>query len=161
MNLSPDICPKCGHKFSPAAPEPSWCPGCGKLCSAYEQSDDPEPLGPDELPETPKERARWRVWFWVLFLLGPALAILSVSMSRMLLNQWLGWLGPFARPALAPLFVLFASAGGAGFCLAKLWRPRRPIGGQLAFAFAMGIVLMMVYAGIAFAGCVIASSTAR
>src|SRR6266496_462882 len=69
MTASPTSCLKCGHQFPLGAPEPSWCPDCGKLCSAYDVPD--EPPEPDEIPETPQEQRGLKVWFWVLFLGGP------------------------------------------------------------------------------------------
>lgn len=143
MTDSPTNCLKCGHQFPPGAPEPCWCPDCGKLCSAYDVPD--EPPGPDEIPETPQDKRRLRVWFWVMFLGGP----LGAGLGALLAGKTAFWmpaaLKPFAPTGAEPLLALFAGAGGAGFCLARMWYPRRALGAQLVLAFALGSALFLVY----------------
>jgi len=71
MNRSPEICVECEHRFPPGAPEPSWCPCCGRLCSASDEAKEPadaiEPFG---------TRAFGRI-FWIVFLGAPAVALVA------------------------------------------------------------------------------------
>ena len=61
--VGPRICRKCGHTFPPGAPEPSWCPQCGALCSVHDEAAAPKPLAEDETPELREDKARWRPRF--------------------------------------------------------------------------------------------------
>jgi hypothetical protein len=140
-------CLKCGHRFAPGAPEPSWCPGCGELCSAYDVPD--EPPEPDEIPETPQDQRRLTVWFWVLFVGGPVGAGLAFLFGSQLPSLLPAALQPLALAGMEPLLALLAGAGGAGFCLARMRCPRRSLGAQLVFGAAMGGALLFAYLGLA------------
>ena len=153
MTVSPASCLKCGHQFAPGAPEPSWCPDCGKLCSAYDVPD--EPPEPDEIPETPQEQRGLKVWFWVLFLGGPIGAGLAFLFAGQVNSIMPGALQSFAPTGSEPLIALLAGASGAGFCLARMWYPRRSLGAQLVLAAAMGVALMIAYLGLAVVICAI------
>lgn len=146
-SASPTRCLKCGQLLSPGAPEPSWCPNCGALCSAFDVPDDPP--DPDEIPETPQEQRRLRVWFVVLFLAGPVAAGFAFILSGRISSLLPGTLQPLSLGGLEPLLALFAGAGGAGFCLARMWYPRRSLGAQLVFGVGMGAALMFAYLGLA------------
>src|SRR5262245_41247197 len=153
MTASPTQCVKCGHQFPPHAPEPSWCPGCGRLCSAFDSQDEPAEPEPEEIPETPQEQHRLRVWFWVFFLGGPVVAGLAFFFGGNVPSLLPAALRPpaFALPPglEEPLLALFAGAGGAGFCVARTWYPRRSLGAQLLLGAALGPALIFAYVGIA------------
>ncbi len=153
MTASPTSCLKCGHQFPLGAPEPSWCPDCGKLCSAYDVPD--EPPEPDEIPETPQEQRGLKVWFWVLFLGGPIGAGLGFLFGGQAPLLMPGALQSFAPNGSEPLLALFAGAGGAGFCLARMWYPRRSLGAQVVFGAAMGGALFFAYLVLAAVVCAI------
>lgn len=153
MTASPTSCLKCGFQFAPGAPEPSWCPDCGKLCSAFDVPD--EPPEPDEIPETPQEQRGLKVWFWVLFLGGPVAAGLALLFGGQISSLLPAALRPFALIGMEPLIALFAGAGGAGFCLARMWHPRRSLRAQLVFGAAMGGMLFFAYLVLAAVLCAI------
>ena len=153
MTASPTHCLKCGHRLTPGAPEPSWCPNCGELCSAFDVPD--EPPDPDEIPETPQEQRRLRVWFCVLFLAGPVAAGLAFILSGRISSLLPRTLQPLSLGGLEPLVALFAGASGAGFCLARMWYPRRSLGAQVVLGAAMGGALMLAYLGLAVVVCAI------
>jgi len=144
VTASPTQCLKCGHQFAPGAPEPSWCPDCGRLCSAYDVPD--EPPGPDEIPETPQDKRRLWVWFWVMFLGGPVAAGVAALLAGKIAFWMPGALKPVAPTGAEPLLALFAGAGGAGFCLARMWYPRRSLRAQIVLAFALGCAVFLAYA---------------
>ena len=121
------------------------------MCSAYDVPD--EPPGPDEIPETPQEQRRLKVWFWVLFLGGPVAAGLAVLFAGQIPSLLPGALQPFALTGMEPLLALLAGAGGAGFCVARLRYPRRSLGAQLVFGAALGAALLFAYLGFAAVVC--------
>lgn len=147
MTASPTSCLKCGHQFPPGTPEPSWCPGCGRLCSAYDVPE--EPPDPDEIPETPQEQRRSWVWFWVFFLGGPIGAGVAFMLAGKIPSLVPAALVPFTLTGAEPMFALLAGAGGAGFCVARRWYPRRSLGVQLVLAVAMGAAMLIAYLGLA------------
>ena len=153
MIASPTSCLNCGHRFPPGAPEPSWCPDCGKSCSAYDVPD--EPPEPDEIPETPQEQRGLKVWFWVLFLGGPIGAGLALGFAGQIASLLPAALQPFAPTGTEPLLALFAGAGGAGFCLARMRYPRRSLGAQVVFGAAMAGLLFFAYLVLAAVVCAI------
>ena len=157
MSKSPEVCPKCGRRFVEGSPNPSWCPDRGQLCSS------PEVVEPPPLPEppyfeeyqTPAERRRWRICFWLCFLLTPVAVLLLavgpeffknvISASARQFLQMMTPFGVFGTVAVGAL--------GAGYCLAKLHaKPRTTVGliiSTIAFAFG----LTVVYVAILFVGC--------
>lgn len=168
MNPSPQVCPGCCHVFPPGAPEPSWCPNCGRLCSAFDEPPPPEappvqPAEPEECAVTPGERMRWRVWFWVLLLLGPALVLLGFPLAqaanRLLptgLKSLLNATGPLMLLAL-PLIC----AAGSCFCLAKSQAVRRTAG-ELATFITLGTIGLLIAQVIMLAlGCAVVFQSLR
>lgn len=157
MSKSPEVCPKCGHQLPGGSPDPSWCPGCGELCSS------PAVVEPPPLPEppyfedyqTPVERRRWRICFWLCFLLTPVAVPLFALFPNLFQNvisvpvrqylQMMTPIGIFGTVALGAL--------GAGYCLAKLHAKPRTTGGLIAATIAFAVGLTVVYAAILFVGC--------
>ena len=116
MNLSPEICVQCGYRFPPGAPEPSWCPGCGQLCSA---SDEPE-----ESPgviEAFGTRAFGRI-FWIIFLGAPVVAAVAAIVPQSWMNAVAAKLGlpMIIRPAGLPMTALCAGAACSGWVLGSI-----------------------------------------
>jgi hypothetical protein len=157
MSKSPEVCPKCGHRFHEGSPNPGSCPGCGELCVGAEA------VVPPPLPtsrglnddQTPTERRRWRLCFWLCFLLTPAAVLLVVLSPNLLKNVVPGPPGQFQR-LFAPFGVVgtFAlGAIGSGFCLAKLHARPRTTAGLVVATIAIALGLTIVYAGIFFVGC--------
>jgi hypothetical protein len=159
MSKSPRACPKCGHRFPEGTPDPSWCPGCGELCSGLEVVE-PAPLPPPpdfEAFQTPAERRRWRLCFWLCFLLTPPAVLVTVVLPNLFRSVAPGFAGQFLR-LLAPAGVLgtFAlGALGAGFCLAKLHAKPRTTAGLIGATVAFAVGLAVVYVGILFVGCLV------
>jgi hypothetical protein len=114
-----------------------------------------EPPEPDEIPETPQEQRGLKVWFWVLFLGGPVAAGLALLFGGQISSLLPAALRPFALTGMEPLIALFAGAGGAGFCLARMWHPRRSLRAQLVFGAAMGGMLFFAYLVLAAVVCAI------
>jgi len=159
MSHSPEVCPKCGHRFPEGSPEHSRCPSCGQLCSS-QQVGDPPPLPAQpglDRNQTPAERRRWRLCFWLCFLLSPV-AVLLVGMQTSLLRgigsgpaaQFLRMMVPFGV-----LGTFAAGALGAGYCLAKLHAKPRTTGGLIGATVAFAVGLTVVYVGILFVGCLV------
>jgi hypothetical protein len=67
---------ECEHRFPPGTPEPSWCPCCGRLCSASDEAEEPadviEPFG---------ARAFGRI-FWIIFLGAPVVALVAAIVPQ-------------------------------------------------------------------------------
>ena len=152
MSHSPEVCPKCGHRFPEGSLIPNRCPGCGELCS------NEQVLGPPlEEVQTRGERRRWRLCFWLCFLLTPAAVLLSVLLAGLFSNSASGSAGQFQR-LLAPFGVfpiLALGTLGAGYCLAKLHAKPRTTAGLVGVTVAFAVGLTVVYVGILFVGCLV------
>ena len=114
MSKSPEVCPKCGHRFAEGSPDLSSCPSCGELCSS-QRVTNPPPL--PEAPalhddQTPAERRRWRFCFWLCFLLTPAAVLLLALQPNVFKNVIPGSAGQFLR-MMAPFGVVGTFAAGA------------------------------------------------
>jgi hypothetical protein len=151
-NVAPTVCPQCGHRFPPGAPEPSCCPDCRLLCTGYGESEEIQLPLPDAMPVTAGERAWWRTWSWAFFFIGPLFAVVLALFKRDILSSLPAALRPFVEANSHPLLPLCLSAAGAGFCLAKLWFTRRRFGDILAYAFLISFVVMVLYGAIFLAG---------
>ena len=154
------ICPNCQHEFKTVGQTNFVCYRCGHRWHSREGA-----AGGDDSTETPRDRRRWLIWFWILFLLGPFLAVLAVPMvfSATATRAFPSWLqtvvretGPFS--VLAPLI---AAALGASFCLVRWRRRETSLAGRITATILFAFGLLILYAGIAFAGCVITMSAAR
>ena len=159
MSHSSEVCPKCGHRFPEGNPDPSGCPSCGELGSSQQVVEPPPLSGPSGLDEvqTAGERRRWRLCFWLCFLLTPAAVLLAVLLPNLFKNVVPGSGGQFRR-LLAPfgVFGTFAlGALGGGFCLAKLHAKPRTTAGLIAVTIALALGLTVVYVGILYVGCLI------
>ena len=110
MNPSPEICVECGHRFSPGAPEPSWCPDCGRLCSA---SDEPEERT-EEIEEfgTP---VLGRI-FWIIFLGTTVVAVVAMLLPPTWTLGFTAKLGlpAIIRPSALPMMVALAQGSSGG-----------------------------------------------
>ena len=162
MSKSPEACPKCGHRFPVESPEPSWCPGCGELCSSPELIEPPPLAEPPYFEEyqTPAERRSWRICFWLCFLLTPvAVLLLAVGPSffknviSVSARQFLQMMAPFGIFGTVAVGAL-----GAGYCLAKLHAKPRTTGGLIGATIAFGFGLTVVYVAILFVGCLVIMS---
>ena len=144
MTSSPQICAGCCHVFPPQTPEPTWCPDCGRLCSANDPPYE-EPPPPDEYPMTEEERRRWRQWYWLFLLVSPPMAMLAVPMSRTL-RAWVptAWqpLVSFGAPIMVFLLPV-VGASGAAFCVAKSQRPGRTKAQFMALVLGSGAGILL------------------
>lgn len=116
----------------------------------------PEAPGPDEVL-TRGERRRWRLCFWLCFLLTPAAVLLLALQPNLFKNVIPGSAGQFLR-MMAPFGVVgtfAAGALGAGYCLAKLHAKPRTTAGLIGATVAFAVGLTVVYVGILFVGCLI------
>lgn len=110
---------------------------------------------PEECPLTDAERARWRVWFWVLLLLGPALALLAFPLGRAMEQALPSAWRPFVSTG-GPMMALglpVVAAIGAAFCLAQSQIARRTAGELVAFTLLMALLFLFTEAAIVFVGC--------
>jgi hypothetical protein len=123
------------------------------LCSAYDVPD--EPPEPDEIPETPQEQRGLKMWFWMSLLGGPVVAGLAFIFGGQISSLLPAALQPFTPAGMEPLLALVAGAGGAGFCLARMWYPRRSLGAQSVLAAAMAVALIFAYLVLAVLFCAI------
>ena len=116
MNLSPEVCVQCEHRFPPGAPEPSWCPGCGRLCSA---SDEPEALS--EIIEPFSGRAFGRI-FWIIFLGAPVVAVAAAIVPQNWVHEIAANLGlpMIISHAGLPMVALCAGAACSGWVLGSI-----------------------------------------
>jgi hypothetical protein len=159
MSKSTELCPKCGQRFPEGITDPGRCPGCGELCSSQQVVDPqswPEAPGPDEV-QTRGERRRWRLCFWLCFLLTPAAVLLAALLMSLFRNAVPGSAGQFQR-WLAPFGVfpiLALGTLGAGFSLAKLHAKPRTTAGLVGVTVAFAVGLTVVYVGILFVGCLV------
>ena len=101
---------------------------------------------------TDAERRRWRLWFWVLLVLGPVLGFLALPLNRMLGGALPApWTPVFA--ASGPVMVLglpIVSALGAAFCLARSQIAQRTTGELVVFVLMMGLLFIFTEAAILF-----------
>jgi hypothetical protein len=149
--LGPATCLKCGHLFPPGTPEPCRCPDCHTLCSILDAPPKPPPM-PEECPLTEAERARWRVWFWVLLLLGPAVALMAFPLGRAMDQALPSAWRPFFRTG-GPLMALglpVVAALGAAFCLARSQIAQRTTGELVLFTLMMSLLFIFTEAAILF-----------
>lgn len=121
-----------------------------------------ESASPSFDPDERAERARWRIYFWLIFLLTPVattlfgwggsrmLASLPSFLTRSLNGPMIETLGVMLTPILGAL--------GAGFCLTRLHAKPRTTLGLVVYTVAFGAGMLVVYAAIAFVGCLIAIS---
>jgi len=159
MNLTLARCPKCQHEISKTDSALANCPHCGEVWPA----DPSTPFARSDIEtQTSSERRRWRLCFWLIFLLTPAATMLLAAQPRWLFS----WMPPVmqkllhsAVPTSARWFLfLLAGAWGAGFCLAKLHTKARTPAALLLTSLGLGAALMAVYVAIAFAGCLLLMS---
>ena len=116
MNPSPEICPQCQYRFPTRAPEPSWCPQCGRLCSASDQ------------PEVPAEgktefgAAALGTIFWVLFFGTPVMAGVAAVIPQKWTYSVAAKLGLpiLISPAALPITALCCGALASGWILGRL-----------------------------------------
>ncbi len=116
MNRSPEICVQCRHRFPPGAPEPSWCPECGRLCSASDE--------PDERPEFTEEfgvPALGRI-FWTIFLGAPVVAAVAAVTPPSWTFDVMAQLGMPAiiGPAGLPMAAFCGGAACSGWVLGRI-----------------------------------------
>src|SRR5258705_10909513 len=102
MNVPPTLCPACGHRVAPGAPEASWCPDCRSECTGYGESMEIKLPVADEMPVTREEGARWGMWFWVFFFIGPLFAVTLIMFERDILSSLPASLRPFTEVASHP-----------------------------------------------------------
>ena len=159
MSKSPEVCPKCGHLLAEGSPDSSWCPGCGERCSSQRVASPPSMPGPpgQEEIQTPSERRRWRLCFWLCFLLTPAASLLLALLPNFFKGTVPGSLAHFL-PQVAP-FGVFGTVAlgtlGAGFSLAKLHAKPRTTAGLIGVTITIAVGLAVVYVSILFVGCLI------
>lgn len=116
-----------------------------------------QPEGLDEV-QTRGERRRWRLCFWLCFLLTPA-AVFLLALQPELFKNVISGSGRQFLQMMAPFGIVgtFAvGALGAGYCLAKLHAKPRPTAGLIGATVAFAVGLTVVYVGILFVGCLIA-----
>lgn len=112
---------------------------------------------PDSPPPLPingdsHDRLRWRICFWLFFLLTP---VATVTLLRN--SDRLAQLLPVPVEFLAGGMAI-AGALSASYCLTKLHVKPRTTGGVMAVTIVFTVGIFIVYAGIAFVGCVVALS---
>jgi len=149
MSLSPEICVECGHRFLPGAPEPSWCPACGRLCSALDEAEEPA-----EVVEEFGVRVVGRI-FWIIFLGVPfaAGAVAIVPQSWIIGVAAKVGLPLLISPATLPITVLCGGAVCAGWVLGRM-AGRTFLERTVMTVFGAAIV-MILYACAAKAGAAI------
>jgi len=94
------------------------------------------------------------VFFWILYLLGPLMAVAEHLTVGTLLAALPAWLRPIARTTYEWFGIWAPVVGGAmsaAYCLARLWgrRTREEIA---AFSILIGIVLAISYFFLLLAG---------
>ena len=143
------ICPECGHRFPPGAPDPSCCPDCRWQCTGYGESEELKPPIPDNMPVTPEERERWWRGFWGFLSIGPLLAVMFLFFQQDILSSAPPSLREFVEISSQPILSLGLSAAGAGFCLANVWFARRRFADKLAYSFLISVLVMGAYGLVA------------
>lgn len=108
-----------------------------------------------EEDQTPDERWRWRLCFWLCFLLTPVAVLLLAVGPEFFKNvipasarQFLQMMTPFGIFSTVAVGAL-----GAGYCLAKLHAKPRTTVGLIIATIAFGLGLTVVYAAVFFVGC--------
>ena len=135
MDPSPSKCPACGGPFTEVVGE--RCPNCGAVL------------------EPATERPLWRLYFWLVFLGTPALALGTAMVGPLVMRLMpRGFPVPFR--AATPLGIVFLGAAISAYLLArahsKTARSARDVIG-LTIGYTVGLVI--VYAAIAFVGCLV------
>jgi hypothetical protein len=151
MSRSPEMCVECRHLFPSGAPEPSWCPACGRLCSALD-----EPEEPAEIAEEFGVRVVGRI-FWIIFFGVPLAAGAAAIVPR---NWTLGvaaklGLPVLINPATLPITVLCGGAVCAGWVLARM--AGRTFLERAVITVLGGAIVMIVYACMARVGAAMVS----
>lgn len=122
----PTLCLKCGYHFVPGAPEPCWCPDCGRLCSAYDLDYEEVPDDePEECRETQAHVRGWWLWLWIMLVAGPVGALLIGLASKKIVKSvppWLKEIAEFSTGGAGMACAIFFGAVGATYCLARLRR---------------------------------------
>ena len=159
MSPTPARCPKCQHEIAITESALTNCPHCGEV---WRDTASALLVPADSEAQTRSERRRWRLCFWLIFLLTPAATLLLVEQPLWLFS----WMPPVLQkvlhsfvPSSARWFIfLLAGAWGAGFCLTKLHTKARTPAALILTSLGFGAGLMAVYVAVAFAGCLLLMS---
>jgi hypothetical protein len=140
MNRSLEICVECEHRFPPGAPEPSWCPCCGRLCSASDEAEEPadviEPFG---------ARAFGRI-FWIIFLGAPVVAVVAAIVPQSWMDELAAKLGLplLISPAGLPMAALIGGVACSGWVLGSV-AGRTFLERTVMTVFGAALVAMIYY----------------
>lgn len=97
------------------------------------------------------------VLFWGLYFLGPLTAALAQEMTGRVLGALPAWLQTMIRTMNDPFAIwapVLGGAMGAAYCLARVCG-RRSSEEVLAFTILVGIVIVISYLLLLFAGCLV------
>ena len=156
-------CARCGADVSrDTSAGLTYCSGCGRgLEPSTEHLDEiaPPSMDADDLAD----RRRWRISFWLIFLLTPV-AMLLTGFGSASAGEWLpafiaGTKGAAAMRDFAVfgvLGMLVLGALGSGYCLQRLKRTAQTNGEAIAQIVGFAIGILFLYVVIAFSGCLLA-----
>ncbi len=163
MEKHPITCTRCGADVSrDMSAGLTYCSACGRgLEPSREPLNEvaPEPMDADDLAE----RRRWRISFWLIFLLTPV-AMLLTGIGSSTAGKWLpafiaGTKGAAVMrdfAVIGVLGVLVLGALGAGYCLKRLKNTAQNTEEAIAQTVGFAIGILFLYVVIAFSGCLLA-----
>lgn len=146
-------CPKCQRDIPNDESALAKCPQCGELW--YHPPPPPSPVLPDLEDQTLAEHRRWRLCFWLCFLLTPVVVWLLALYPNWFKNVVPGSAAKFLQ-MMAPFGIVGAFGLGtftASYCLAKLYAKPRTTVGLIVATIAFGLGLTVVYVAVLFVGC--------
>lgn len=165
MEKHPIPCARCGADVSRDINAGlTYCSGCGRgLEPSTEHLDEiaPPSMDADDLAD----RRRWRISFWLIFLLTPV-AMLLTGFGSASAGDWLpafiaGTKGAAAMrdfAALGVLGVLVLGALGSGYCLKRLKNTAQNTKEAIVQIVGFAIGILFLYVVIGFAGCLVTFS---
>ena len=168
MEKHPIACARCGADVSrDKSAGLTYCSGCGRGLDASVEPLDEVALDPNDADDI-ADRRRWRISFWLIFLLTPV-AMLLTGFGSASAGDWLpafiaGTKGAAAMrdfAALGVLGVLVLGALGSGYCLQRLKNTAQNTKEAIVQIVGFAIGILFLYLGIALIGCGITASFIR
>ena len=168
MEKHPITCARCGADVSrDTSAGLTYCSGCGRgLEPSTEHLDEiaPPSMDADDLAD----RRRWRISFWLIFLLTPV-AMLLTGFGSASAGDWLPAFIAGTKGAavirdfavLGVLGVLGLGALGSGYYLQRLKMSAQTTTEAIAQTIGFAFVILFIYAVIGFAGCLVTVSITR
>jgi len=131
------ICPQCQHRFNSVGQTNYVCAKCGHRWRGEAEAENTEMA-----ESAARQRRFWRRWFWMLFVLGPVIALPG---RFGMLKETLSMAGMIG--------ILACGAFASGYCLARALRARADLLSRVGTMVIIATAVGVVYVGIGVAFC--------